>query len=142
MHSNIFYCVLLIGFQQVFSLEFPDELYDKHSLECMKKVNVDKAFVNKVMDEDFHISKITPKLNEFMECVAASKNALNEAGKMNRDILYNDVLNGLLPLMNKTKDQVEIANKVTDECIDVIHEHTENRFMHLHNCLVDAANKH
>ncbi|KAK4883749.1 hypothetical protein RN001_000020 [Aquatica leii] len=142
MHTNIFYCVLLIGFKQVFSIEFPDDLYDKHALECMEKLNVDKAFVNKILDEDFHISKISPKLNEFMECATISKNILNEAGKINRDILYNDVLNVLLPLMNKTKDKVEIANKVTDECIDVIHQHTENRLMHLHNCLVDTVNKY
>ncbi|KAK4883750.1 hypothetical protein RN001_000021 [Aquatica leii] len=141
MHSNIFYCVLLICFNQVFSLELPDELYDKRALECMEKVKVDKAFVDKILDEDLRISKMNSKVNELMECSAASKNYLNEAGKINRDVLYNDVLIELLPLMNKTKDQAEIANKVTDECIDVIHEHTENRYMHLHNCLVDAVNK-
>ncbi|KAK4883747.1 hypothetical protein RN001_000018 [Aquatica leii] len=142
MHSYTFYCVFLICCVQVLSLEINDELFDKHALECIEKVKVDKAFVNKVIDEDFHISKINPKLNEFMECVAVSRKVVNESGKINRDVLYHDVLNALLPLMNKTKNKVEIANKLVDECIDIIHKHTENRFMHLHNCLVDEANKY
>ncbi|KAK4883745.1 hypothetical protein RN001_000016 [Aquatica leii] len=141
MHSYTFYCVLLICFVQTICLEIPDELLDKDILECMEKAKIDKKLVQKITDENFHVGKGNSQFNEYFECVATSRHMVTETGEFNREVLHNDVINILLPIINK-KDKNEVAYKIVDECMDIKNDNLGHRMIELHNCLVDAANKH
>ncbi|KAK4883740.1 hypothetical protein RN001_000011 [Aquatica leii] len=141
MHFYTFYCALLICFAQVFPHDFPDEVFTKEYLECMKKLELNKQDVNNMMDKDFFIAKGNSKTNEYIECCAMSKKLIGDSGEINRDVLYHDVFNIVLPLLKKTKDS-EVANKIIDECIDNLKDNSADRFVNLHNCIVNAAKKY
>ncbi|KAK4883743.1 hypothetical protein RN001_000014 [Aquatica leii] len=105
MRSSTSYFVLFICVAQVLCFyEIPDEVFDKHTLECMEKVKVDKTFIKDMLDEDFHVTKSHPKLIEQLECVAKSKSVINENGEFKRDVMYNEIFNNLLPFANKTEN--------------------------------------
>ncbi|KAK4883742.1 hypothetical protein RN001_000013 [Aquatica leii] len=142
MYSYTLYFVLLISFAQVFSYDIPDDAFDKITLECMEKVKIDKEFVKKIVDADFRMAKGNPKVNEHVECLAKSKKVVNEDGTLNRDVIYKEIVDVFLPLLNKTKDKEVIANKIMDECMDVQHDSLAEQMINMHNCLVDAAHKH
>ncbi|KAK4883741.1 hypothetical protein RN001_000012 [Aquatica leii] len=136
MYLYTFYCVLC--FAQVFSFDLPEKVYTK---ECMEKLNINKEDVRNMVDKDFFFARGDPQTNEFVECSAISRNFISESGEMNRDILYHDLLDVVLPLFNKTTDS-EIANKIVDECIDNRKDNLADRLVDLHNCLVNAINKY
>ncbi|KAF5307487.1 hypothetical protein FQR65_LT06842 [Abscondita terminalis] len=135
-------CMSVTGDDQVFSIEVPDKLIDNPTSECMKKANLEKKDIEKLFDENFHMSSNNANLKEFFECSLNAKGGLTEDGQVVRDVLYNDVINILLPMINKKGDLNEIANKMVDECINVTDDDFVKRFVDMHNCLVDAANKY
>ncbi|KAF5271073.1 hypothetical protein FQR65_LT00492 [Abscondita terminalis] len=123
---------------QVSSFKLP---IDNTTLTCLERGNVTKEDVESVFDENFYMTIKDVDLTKFFECIIEAKKAIDENGKISREALFSDVFNILLPMYNKKGDR-DIANKITDECVNITDDILMNRMMKLHNCLVDAVLTH
>ncbi|KAK4883752.1 hypothetical protein RN001_000023 [Aquatica leii] len=142
MYSYTIYCALFICCAQVFSIKIPDALYDQHTLECMEKTNIDKAFIEKSFDEKFHVVKGDAKVNEYLSCLGKTKGLINDDGKLNPTLIYDTNMNIINILVEKNEDKHDLATEVTDECINSTGDNYGDMIANLHDCVVDAFAKH
>ncbi|KAK4883751.1 hypothetical protein RN001_000022 [Aquatica leii] len=127
---------------KVFSVEIPDNLFDKDSLECLKNLKLEKSFIEKSIDEKFHVHTDNKNMNAYLECVGKAKNVVQEDGTLNHARVHDLILHVLIPLSNKSGDKHDMATKVTDECIHTIGDTYGEQMANLHNCGVDGLAKH
>ncbi|KAF5299403.1 hypothetical protein FQA39_LY11549 [Lamprigera yunnana] len=129
--------VLVFCCVQVLSYDFPLDVLDKKSLECLQRLKLDINVLISHFDEKLYLPEDNSEVNTFFEKTTECENYFEDDGKFIKHLLERDIKASYLPVL-KRQDLAESVPNIAEKCIHIKDENIGVRLSKAHNCVVRA----